>query len=805
MAKTSFNRTSPRARSVFLLDTTMASLVTLWAGCGDGENTGTTGATSGRSSSGESSSSGKGGSAGGGGVAGSGGAGGSVACGPNEKLCGGACVLVDDPQHGCDPSTCDPCALPNASPVCVNGACDVGACSPDFENCDADPKTGCEVNTETDPAQCGGCGSACVTPNGAPSCVAGSCAVGSCSAPFVDCDGDATNGCESDPKFDPENCGACGAPCAAGESCEAGVCGVFCPPGKANCDGDALNGCETDLGTTSNCGFCGDACSLANASATCAPGGTCAIDACDAGFEDCDVNAANGCETDTQGSALDCGSCGNACPSGPSGAAICASGACALVCDAGFADCDGLPLDGCEVSTSTVTDCGSCGNTCPTPAQSTAVCSGGACGFVCSAPFADCNSGAADGCETNTAIDPQSCGACGLACSIANGAASCAGGSCAVASCAAGFADCDGLAGDGCEINTDGDPTNCGACGAACSIANGQPACSGGVCAVASCDAGFDDCNTSPGDGCEINTNVSVGDCGGCGITCSIANGAPACSGGACAVASCNLGFANCNNNPADGCEINTTNSASSCGVCGNVCPGVANGAPGCSASVCGVGGCDAGFANCNGQAIDGCEVNTTNNANNCGACGNQCGMVCVGNVAATTCQSSACGVSACNAGYFNVDGLCSGGCECQASTVSNQCSAPISLGAAIGIGQSASTSANLVPAGQEAWYIATFTGNTNPAYHPHVVLTTNPGSAFLFDIRTSCAGAAISCGVEGGASNAVTDGETFKPASNGYTNVIPLVGNNGTILIHVFRKAGAPLTCDQFTLKVSN
>src|SRR5262249_30719540 len=109
------------------------------------------------------------------------------------------------------------------------------------------------------------------------------------------------------------------------------------------------------------------------------------------------------------------------------------------------------------------------------------------------------------------------------------------------------------------------------------------------------------------------------------------------------------------------------------------------------------------------------------------------------------------------------------------------------------------------VPAGKETWYVVTFSGNTNVSYHPHVRFTNNPGSAFQFDIRSTCAGSTLSCGIEGGVSNALTAWETFVIASTGYKNPIPPVGNGGTILIHVFRKPSAPVTCSSYSLTISN
>src|SRR5262249_42473571 len=156
-------------------------------------------------------------------------------------------------------------------------------------------------------------------------------------------------------------------------------------------------------------------------------------------------------------------------------------------------------------------------------------------------------------------------------------------------------ADCNGNPADGCEVNLQTSVGNCGGCGNACSAPNGTPGCSAGSCTVASCNAGFANCNGSPLDGCEVSTNTSVGNCGGCGNACTVANGTPSCVLGSCGIASCNAGFQNCNGSVADGCEINTVTSVGNCGACGNVCT-APNGTPTCVNSTCGVSGCSAPF-----------------------------------------------------------------------------------------------------------------------------------------------------------------------------------------------------------------
>jgi hypothetical protein len=83
---------------------------------------------------------------------------------------------------------------------------------------------GCEVNTSTDPNNCGGCAMACgAIPNGIAGCSGGACRVAECNAPFGDCDGKPANGCEVNISTDPNNCGGCGKVCL-NTVCNAGAC-----------------------------------------------------------------------------------------------------------------------------------------------------------------------------------------------------------------------------------------------------------------------------------------------------------------------------------------------------------------------------------------------------------------------------------------------------------------------------------------------------------------------------------------------------------------------------------------------------
>jgi hypothetical protein len=185
----------------------------------------------------------------------------------------------------------------------------------------------CHADTSSDVENCGSCNTVCpVPPNSTPDCRTGVCGY-TCLAGWADCDGDAANGCEVHLVGDVANCGACGHACAAlanaKPTCAQQACSFVCDSGFANCDGNVSNGCETDLGTVANCGACGNACKAPNATAVCS-GGACALGACDAGFSDCDQSAADGCEVHTSADWRSCGACGSVCPVGQR----CASGTC---------------------------------------------------------------------------------------------------------------------------------------------------------------------------------------------------------------------------------------------------------------------------------------------------------------------------------------------------------------------------------------------------------------------------------------------------------------------------------------------
>jgi hypothetical protein len=418
-----------------------------------------------------------------------------VRCPAGQQTCAGRCADLQT-----DRANCGACgvACPTGE-VCSAGVCTLSCASPAVACGGGDAGVRVCANPQTDRAHCGGCGRACGMGE---LCEAGVCVL-TCPQGQRACGGRCVT-----VAADPMNCGACGVTCGAGQRCLNGACASVCDPGVTDCGGGVCRNIQTD---PDHCGACGRMCPAPGGGrATCALG-ACGI-ACNTGFGDCDSNTANGCETRLDGPA-NCGACGRACALA-NASAVCRDGACALgACNTGFLDCDGNPTNGCEVNARTDRiNCGRCANAC----GSTQSCADGVCGTSCGAGSQLCG-----GVCVNPQNDPANCGACGNRCPAGvNQTAVCAAGRCDVV-CAPGFANCDGNSGNGCEVSIASSLTNCGACGRACSLANATPVCQGGACAVGMCAAGFRDCDSNAANGCEVDVRSSATNCGACGVTCS--------------------------------------------------------------------------------------------------------------------------------------------------------------------------------------------------------------------------------------------------------------------------------------------
>ncbi len=722
-------------------------------------------------------------------------------------------VDVCDSEELCTGSTptCPPDGVVPGGVVCrppVDG-CDLGeACTGSGTACPANTfaplGTPCGGGNVCDGGGgCNSCGGLCpMRPNANTTC-AGVCGY-MCFAGYADCNTLEGDGCEIHTDDDLANCGSCGNVCpnraSSSRTCVGGTCGYDCDPTFADCNGLAGDGCEVGTSTdVLHCGSCGNACPIPPSSMPTCTGGACGY-SCNPGFGDCNALAGDGCEITTSTDLANCGSCGNVCPNRPSSSRTCTAGTCGFTCNGGSGDCNGNPTDGCEVdTTSTVAHCGACGNACPARANATSTCSCSTCGFTCNAGFDDCNGNASDGCEIDTTSDPAHCGSCGFACPARpNASPSCSGSTCGI-TCNPGWSDCNGNPTDGCETATGTDVDNCGACGNSCpNRPSSSRFCSGSTCGF-SCSAGFGDCNGNPTDGCETNTTNTVAHCSACGNACPARpNSTPYCAGSACGY-TCLPGFSDCNGLAADGCEAFLATSPTNCGSCGNVCPARPNASAFCSSSTCGYS-CNAGFGDCNGGAPDGCEVNLTNNLLNCGSCGFACNLP----NASEVCSGGGCLVAACDPSWYDVDSVSANGCECLDDSYGSACGAAAGVGG-IGIGGSVSRSGKIVPAGDVDWFAATFAPNPGQGGGtPTIQLTVNDGGVFRFDVVGVCGGGALSCGGGGGATGltaySFTDDQSI-PGPNQWTS--RNITWPTTVYVQVYRITGG-LSCNNYTIQFS-
>lgn len=135
--------------------------------------------------------------------------------------------VLDDSCSGCPPSTADDMWV-----ACTSERC---------------------ANTSRWVSDCGGCDRPCTNAHGDVSCVGGACAP-ICASGWDDCNGVARDGCETDVLASMNDCGACGNPCARGETCDRGRCVSCADAGQVDCAGACV---PSDV---RNCGICRTVC-----------------------------------------------------------------------------------------------------------------------------------------------------------------------------------------------------------------------------------------------------------------------------------------------------------------------------------------------------------------------------------------------------------------------------------------------------------------------------------------------------------------------------------------------------------------
>jgi hypothetical protein len=407
---------------------------------------------------------------------------------------------------------------------------------------------------------------------------------------------------------DVANCGSCANACAGGENCCTGVCsdpqtdeancngcGNACNAGEGCCAGSCID-VSADV---TNCGTCGNICPMGN-------------------------NCCTGICSDPTSDEANCASCGNACGVGEG---CCSStcidvqadtsncGDCGVTCNAGENCCSGS----CSDPLTDEANCGACFTTCNAGEE----CADGIC---CTAGQSNCSGACAD-----LQTDPDHCGVCTTACT---GGDVCNAGVCGPA-CGAGLTDCGGSC-----VDLQTDAAHCGACDNACTYANAQGVCTTGTCALGACDNLWGNCDADDTNGCEHDLSADLQHCGACDAACVFTNAAGSCAAGVCSMGACDTGFADCDSNPATGCEANLASPAT-CGDCATACS-YDHAAALCNQGACEIGACDTGWGNCDANDANGCETDVRENTNHCGACDSPCqpGQVCTAGACADECPA---------------------------------------------------------------------------------------------------------------------------------------------------------------------
>ncbi|MBN1605251.1 MAG: hypothetical protein JW940_01385 [Polyangiaceae bacterium] len=474
--------------------------------------------------------------------------GGVEVCDGLDNDCNGK--IDDDIDTSSDPLNCGECGVrcaggfPNAESVCRKGQCVMGVCSAGYTDKDANPKNGCEYN----------CDSSCVFPFAEPECDDdGTCTMGECLAGYWNTDGDPDNGCEYpcapthggveacdgldndcngeidddvDTSSDPAHCGACGTSCIgrfpnAEPSCVDGECALGdCVAGYSNQDGDVDNGCEYSCSAT---------CSFPFATALCDDDGSCHMGDCLPGYWDIDEDPDNGCEY----------------PCAPTHDGV-------EACDGIDNDCNHLIDDGVDTSSDPL-NCGGCGQSCVGRYDNAEpTCFDGECvRGPCLDGYLDLDGDPDNGCEFS----------CDATCAVPFAVSSCAqDGSCLMGECLVGYR------------NNDGDPDN--GCEYPCSETNGG---------VEECDGLDNDCDGDVDEDFDLDTSVEH--CGGCYVGCAayFPGAVTVCNEGVCEPTGCLPDYANADGNLLNGCEYlcsPTNGGVETCDGLDNDCNGVKDDEP---------------------------------------------------------------------------------------------------------------------------------------------------------------------------------------------------------------------------------
>ena len=79
-----------------------------------------------------------------------------------DEVCDGSLDEDCDTMVDEEPAATDSCTFPGTTATCGSSGCEISACTAPFADCDADASNGCEADTDTSSPHCGGCNTNCL-------------------------------------------------------------------------------------------------------------------------------------------------------------------------------------------------------------------------------------------------------------------------------------------------------------------------------------------------------------------------------------------------------------------------------------------------------------------------------------------------------------------------------------------------------------------------------------------------------------------------------------------------------------------
>jgi len=180
-----------------------------------------------------------------------------------------------------------------------------------------------------------------------------------------------------------------------------------------------------------------------------------------------------------------------------------------------------------------------------------------------------------------------------------------------------------------------------------------------------------------------------------------------------------------------------------------------------------------------------------------------------------------------CQNGWYDVNKVYSDGCECADTIYGLSCAAATSV-PALNAGDVRNLTSVLPATGtEEIWFAITFSTPVGPSYKPHLAFTSNPNNEYLFDLYTNCArslvqgcssGGDVSSPVNltsydisptGGDQGSTTGGDCSNRSNTGNCtppySPPPAISSNGVVFVRVHRSNTNVVTCNSFTLQVTD